>query len=437
MNTVEVRKMLNDKDETGEYKIPFLVVCDAFQSEMTAFADLVLPDTTYLERHDVMSHARPADLRIRRARRIRCASRWCRPTGECKPFQEVLIELAGAPEAAGLHAPRRHAASYKDYPDFIVNYETEPGSGIGFLAGWRGKDGEQSLKGEPNPKQWEMYAAEQLRAPPRAAARAPVHAQLEPGLPRVGAARCGCARYARAGRRSRSTPRCCRSSASPRRASGPAASRPSTCASASRHYFDPLPFCYAPLEAQATDLDSYPADRGHAAADGDVPLVGFAERVAAPDPQPQLPVREPGDRAGGLASPTAAGCWVESPWGKVRCMARYSRGGRAGHGVDLERDRQGSRARGACRPTRTRRRKGFLLNHLITDELPGADPGSRLGRPGPITNSDPVTGQAGWYDVRVRIRPAGAHEPAETFPQFDAMAGDTPGTRTASVVRRE
>ena len=39
----------------GEYKIPFLVVCDAFQSEMVAFADLVLPDTTYLERHDVMS----------------------------------------------------------------------------------------------------------------------------------------------------------------------------------------------------------------------------------------------------------------------------------------------------------------------------------------------------------------------------------------------
>jgi anaerobic selenocysteine-containing dehydrogenase len=34
MNTVEVREMLNDKDENGEYKIPFLVVCDAFQSEM-------------------------------------------------------------------------------------------------------------------------------------------------------------------------------------------------------------------------------------------------------------------------------------------------------------------------------------------------------------------------------------------------------------------
>ncbi|HKU47163.1 MAG TPA: hypothetical protein VJQ58_09785, partial [Burkholderiales bacterium] len=39
-------------------------------------------------------------------------------------------------------------------------------------------------------------------------------------------------------------------------------------------------------------------------------------------------------------------------------------------------------------------RKGFLLNHLISDTLPGG-----------TANSDPVTGQAGWYDVRVRIYP--------------------------------
>ena len=55
MNTSEVRKMLVDKEEDGGYKIPFIVVCDAFHSETTGFADLILPDTTYLERHDVMS----------------------------------------------------------------------------------------------------------------------------------------------------------------------------------------------------------------------------------------------------------------------------------------------------------------------------------------------------------------------------------------------
>lgn len=55
MNTMQVRELLNSKNADGEFKIPFLVVCDAFQSEMVDFADLVLPDTTYLERHDVMS----------------------------------------------------------------------------------------------------------------------------------------------------------------------------------------------------------------------------------------------------------------------------------------------------------------------------------------------------------------------------------------------
>jgi len=41
MNTVEVRRMLTDKGVEGQYKIPFLVVCDTFSSETVAFADLV------------------------------------------------------------------------------------------------------------------------------------------------------------------------------------------------------------------------------------------------------------------------------------------------------------------------------------------------------------------------------------------------------------
>ena len=39
--------------------------------------------------------------------------------------------------------------------------------------------------------------------------------------------------------------------------------------------------------------------------------------------------------------------------------------------------------------------RGFLLNHLIPERLP---------RPRPRrSNSDPVTGQAAWYDLRVRL----------------------------------
>jgi hypothetical protein len=40
---------------------------------------------------------------------------------------------------------------------------------------------------------------------------------------------------------------------------------------------------------------------------------------------------------------------------------------------------------------------GFLLNHLISETLP-ARPGEAS-----LTNSDPITGQAAWYDLKVRI----------------------------------
>ncbi|MFM2068885.1 MAG: hypothetical protein RLZZ584_3794, partial [Pseudomonadota bacterium] len=68
-------------------------------------------------------------------------------------------------------------------------------------------------------------------------------------------------------------------------------------------------------------------------------------------------------------------------------------------------------------------RRGFLLNHLIHEELPG--PGGK-----PVSNSDPITGQAAWYDVRVRIRPAAADEPAESWPQV-ATLPRPPGVQAA------
>jgi hypothetical protein len=58
--------------------------------------------------------------------------------------------------------------------------------------------------------------------------------------------------------------------------------------------------------------------------------------------------------------------------------------------------------------------EGFLMNHLISELLPRAD-GRR-----DLTNSDPVTGQAAWYDLKVKITPAA---PGETgvWPQFDIV----------------
>ena len=60
---------------------------------------------------------------------------------------------------------------------------------------------------------------------------------------------------------------------------------------------------------------------------------------------------------------------------------------------------------------------GFLLNHLISELLPDRD-GVRL------SNSDPVTGQAAWFDLRVSITRAEAGE--GSLPQFPATDAGKP-----------
>ena len=57
-------------------------------------------------------------------------------------------------------------------------------------------------------------------------------------------------------------------------------------------------------------------------------------------------------------------------------------------------------------------RTGFLLNHIISEYLPMDDDGGRL------SNSDPVTGQAAWFDLTVRIERCAPGEVDETAPHF-------------------
>jgi hypothetical protein len=69
--------------------------------------------------------------------------------------------------------------------------------------------------------------------------------------------------------------------------------------------------------------------------------------------------------------------------------------------------------------------RGFLLNHLISELLPQGAGGYRY------SNSDPVTGQAAWYDLRVKIEKAetGAHESEPRFePLTPPALFDTPDT---------
>ncbi|TIW45803.1 MAG: formate dehydrogenase, partial [Mesorhizobium sp.] len=153
MNTVETIAMLTDSDEAGNYKIPFIIYSDAYYSETVPFADLVLPDTTYLERHDCISLLdRPISHADGPGDAIRHPV--VEPDRDVRPFQSVLIELGARLGLPGF-VDDDGSAKYRDYADYIVNHERSPG--IGPLAGWRGKDGASIGKGEANPDQLQRY----------------------------------------------------------------------------------------------------------------------------------------------------------------------------------------------------------------------------------------------------------------------------------------
>ncbi len=429
MNTTEVRAMLNDRDANGEYRIPFLVVCDAFQSETTAFADLVLPDTTYLERHDVMSMLdRPISEFDGPTDSVRVPV--VPPTGECRPFQEVLVELAGR---LGLPAfvKADGTRKFRDYPDFIVNFETEPGSGIGFLAGWRGKDGGEFMKGAPNPKQWEMYRDHDCfyhyRLPlshqymrnwnkgyMEWAQRMRIRRFDEPVLIQIYSEVMQSFRLAAQGRR-------------------PGRQPPEHLRARVERFFDPLPFYHPPLEAAAVDTQRYPLNavtqRPMAMYHSWDSQNAWLRQIHSYN---YLFVNPRTARLQAIAD--GGWMWVESPWGKVRCLARYSEAVEPGTVWTWNAIGKSPGAWNLA-PDADESQRGFLLNHLIADELPGGDGGR-------ISNSDPVTGQAGWYDVRVRIYPADPHDVPRTSPAFGAVA-PAPGTRKdrphwlTSILRRK
>ena len=154
MNTGGVMEMLTDKDENGDYVIPHIIYSDAYSSEMVAYSDLILPDTTYLERHDCISLL---DRPICEADAAADAIRWpvVEPDRNVKGFQSALCDLGGKLGLPGF-VNEDGSQKYADYADYIVNHERRPG--IGPLAGWRmGEKGLQSGRGAPNGGQIESY----------------------------------------------------------------------------------------------------------------------------------------------------------------------------------------------------------------------------------------------------------------------------------------
>ncbi len=404
MNTAGVIKMLEDRDEaTGEYVIPKIIYSDAYASEMVAYADLVLPDTTYLERHDCISLL---DRPITEPDSVNDAIRWpvVEPDRDVRGFQSVLIDLAGRLKLPGF-VDSRGVPLYKDFADYIVRHERRPG--IGPLAGFRGVAGDRTGRGASNPDQLKRY----IENGAFFSAHIPLEAQFFKHANRAYqdfAVKMGFFDTPQPVTFQLYSEICQKFRLSAQGLREPVA--PETHRERLEMAFDPLPDWYRPLEEAGVDRAEFPY---HAVTQR--PMSMYHSWGSMNAWLRQIHTRNvmyvPGAICEEVGLVTGDWAWIVSHHGRIKVEIARSDA--------VNRDtmwtwnaigkRKGAWGLANDAPESNR---GFLLNHLIHELLPPKGDGMRW------SNSDPVTGQAAWYDLRVRIekaepddvsRPAFAH----------------------------
>ncbi|WP_127115453.1 molybdopterin oxidoreductase family protein [Shimia sediminis] len=400
MNTSEVMRMLTDKDDNGDYVIPHIIYSDAYSSEMVSYADLILPDTTYLERHDCISLL---DRPICEADAAADAIRWpvVEPDRNVKGFQSALCDLGARLGLPGW-VNEDGSQKYADYADYIVNHERRPG--VGPLSGFRGKDGKSVGRGEVNPEQLDRYIENGgfwvEHVPETAQFYKPWNAGYQDWAVSIGLF-------------DKPQPYVFNLYLEPMRKMQRAAEGigdrqpPENMRERIKAAFTPLPEWYQPFEDAAVDHSEYPI---HALTQRPMHMyhswgsqnawlrqITNVNRLYIPGKIWESQDFEEGDWA-----------YVTSVHGKIKVpVARMDA---------LNPDtvwtwnaigkKRGAWGLSEDAPEAT---KGFLLNHLINELLPEKGDGQRWA------NSDPVTGQAAWFDLRVRIEkapPGGPSEPA-------------------------
>ncbi len=388
MNVKDTLRYLTDKDENGEYKIPKFIYSDAYYSETVPYADLILPDTTYLERYDCISLLdRPISSAHGPGDAIRVPV--VEPDRDVRPFQDVLIELGAKLNLPGFVNDAGEPLYPGGYVDYMVNHERAPG--IGPLAGWRG-DGSAHGRGESNSQQIEKYIENgcfwQHHLPPDQLFYKHVNkAYLEyakdmgwigdsdPILLQLYSEHLQKFRLAAQGHGKVSVPELHRQ-------------RVET-------YFDPIPMWYEPFEQAIVEAEEFPL---HAITQRPMHMYHSwgSQNIWLRQITNKNYLYIHVDTAKKYDLQNGDWIWLSSHHGRIKVPIKTMLGTNVNTVWTWNAigKRRGAWALDNNSPEF---KEGFLLNHLISELLPPKEGSYRY------SNSDPVTGQAAWYDLRVKI----------------------------------
>ncbi|HEY9039502.1 MAG TPA: molybdopterin oxidoreductase family protein [Roseovarius sp.] len=413
MNIGGVTKMLTDTDENGDYIIPRIIYSDAYSSEMIAYADLILPDTTYLERFDCISLL---DRPISEPNAAADAIRWpvVQPDRDVRGFQSVMCELGARLNLPGF-VTEDGGQKYADYADYITNHQRKPG--IGPLAGWRmGDKGLTHGRGAPNGAQLDSYIANGSFCVQHILEEAqyykPWNMAYQDWAVSIGIF-------------DRPQPYVFDLYSEPLRKFQLAAEGhgdrqpPDHLRERIKTTLDPLPIWYPPLEDGHVDGEEYPI---HALTQRPMAMYhswggqnAWLRQIHGHNPL-YLPTdlfQKHGFSDGDWARVTSAHGEITVPVAHMAALNPHTVWTWNAIGK-----RKGAWALNDGAPEAT---KGFLLNHLIHELLPPRGDGLRWA------NSDPVTGQAAWFDLRVKIEKVRAPDQAQpVMPRIASPVGQGP-----------
>jgi sulfite dehydrogenase (quinone) subunit SoeA len=389
MNVPDTLKALTAKKPDGDYVIPKIIYSDAYASEMVHYADLILPDTTYLERWDCISMLdRPISEADGPADSIRQPV--VEPDRDVRAFQTVLLDLGARLGLPGMTNADGRARYPGGYPDYIVNHERAPG--LGPLAGFRGRDGKHQGRGAPNPDQLQRYIENGCHW----FHELPKHMRYyrhvnwdyldwatffgfmgrpEPIIHQLYSEPLQKFRLAAEGHGEKQPPEAQRNRV--------------------KTYFDPIPFWYPPFEGALVAGDDFPM---HAITQRPMAMYhswgsqnAWLRQILGRNWLYMNP-----DKAASLGVNDGDWVTVTSHHGKIKSQIKTMSGVNPETVWTWNAIGKRSGAWGLAKDA-PESQKGFLLNHLISDLLPEREGGYRF------SNSDPVTGQAAWYDLKVRV----------------------------------